>query len=132
MGTLSEPVPVTGLAENFSPIPLMAPPPLGSDMAGGDEGMPSVGSPRALSPLEPADPSVPAESCHGSVEDRSVPFMKVSPCYRLLPCKLLSQLNSNRCDEFAMNFSGGFTRKYGVSAKNERGALLHFRLAARA
>src|SRR5215210_3154325 len=32
MGTLSEPKPVTGLAENFSPMPLRAPPPLGSEM----------------------------------------------------------------------------------------------------
>ena len=30
-----EPVPVTGLAANFSPIPRMAPPPLGIEMAGG-------------------------------------------------------------------------------------------------
>ena len=29
MGMLSEPVPVTALAENFSPMPRMAPPPLG-------------------------------------------------------------------------------------------------------
>jgi hypothetical protein len=33
MGTLSEPVPVTRLVANFSPIPRMAPPPLGRDMA---------------------------------------------------------------------------------------------------
>jgi hypothetical protein len=35
MGTAIEPVPVTGLAANFSPIPRIAPPPLGSEMDGG-------------------------------------------------------------------------------------------------
>ncbi len=34
MGTLNEPVPVTGLAANFSPMPWMAPPPLGNEMDG--------------------------------------------------------------------------------------------------
>ena len=34
MGAGIEPVPVTGLAANFSPIPRMAPPPLGRLMAG--------------------------------------------------------------------------------------------------
>ena len=34
MGTVIEPVPVTGLAANFSPMPRMAPPPLGRDMVG--------------------------------------------------------------------------------------------------
>jgi len=29
-----EPVPVTGFAANFSPIPRMAPPPLGKEMVG--------------------------------------------------------------------------------------------------
>jgi hypothetical protein len=38
MGTLRKPVPVTGLAENFSPIPRIALPPFGSDIAGGAEG----------------------------------------------------------------------------------------------
>ena len=33
-GTASEPVPVTGLAANFSPIPRIAPPPLGSERVG--------------------------------------------------------------------------------------------------
>jgi hypothetical protein len=37
MGTVIEPVPVTGLAANFSPIPRMAPPPLGSEMEGAFE-----------------------------------------------------------------------------------------------
>ena len=37
MGTDVEPVPVTGLAANFSPIPLMAPPPLGSEIVGANE-----------------------------------------------------------------------------------------------
>jgi len=30
IGTVSEPLPVTGLAPNFSPMPRMAPPPFGS------------------------------------------------------------------------------------------------------
>src|SRR5215204_5616206 len=34
IGTVREPVPVTGFAANFSPIPRMAPPPFGRDMAG--------------------------------------------------------------------------------------------------
>src|SRR6266699_6980111 len=34
-GTVMEPVPVTGLAANFSPMPRIAPPPLGRDMDGG-------------------------------------------------------------------------------------------------
>src|ERR1043165_4896671 len=34
MGTLTDPVPVTGLAANFSPMPRIAPPPLGRDMDG--------------------------------------------------------------------------------------------------
>src|ERR1700674_5647653 len=33
-GTVSAPVPVTGFAANFSPIPRIAPPPLGSEIAG--------------------------------------------------------------------------------------------------
>ena len=33
-GTVMEPVPVTGLAANFSPMPRMAPPPLDSDKLG--------------------------------------------------------------------------------------------------
>ena len=36
-GIESEPVPVTGFAANFSPIALMAPPPLGSETAGGEK-----------------------------------------------------------------------------------------------
>jgi hypothetical protein len=34
IGTDIEPVPVTGLAANFSPIPRIAPPPLGSEIEG--------------------------------------------------------------------------------------------------
>jgi hypothetical protein len=44
MGTDIDPVPVTGFAPNFSPIPRMAPPPFGSEMVGGagdGEGPPS-------------------------------------------------------------------------------------------
>src|SRR4051812_41115530 len=35
MGTVTAPVPVAGLAANFSPMPRIAPPPLGSATAGG-------------------------------------------------------------------------------------------------
>src|SRR5689334_19668027 len=35
IGTVMEPVPVTGLAANFSPRPRIAPPPLGSERDGG-------------------------------------------------------------------------------------------------
>jgi hypothetical protein len=35
LGTVIEPVPVAALAENFSPIPLIAPPPLGRLITGG-------------------------------------------------------------------------------------------------
>src|SRR5258708_4495008 len=38
MGMVIEPVPVTGFAANFSPIPWMAPPPLGRDKVGGAAG----------------------------------------------------------------------------------------------
>src|ERR1044072_4628325 len=34
IGTVMEPVPVTGLAANFSPMPRMAPPPLGKLITG--------------------------------------------------------------------------------------------------
>jgi hypothetical protein len=34
MGTLIDPVPVTGFAANFSPMPRIAPPPLGREMEG--------------------------------------------------------------------------------------------------
>jgi len=37
MGTLIDPVPVTGLAANFSPTPRTAPPPLGKEMDAGAE-----------------------------------------------------------------------------------------------
>ena len=36
MGTDMEPVPVMGLAANFSPIPRMAPPPLGREIVGAE------------------------------------------------------------------------------------------------
>lgn len=36
MGTVIEPVPVTGFAANFSPMPRMAPPPLGRFMDGAE------------------------------------------------------------------------------------------------
>src|SRR5882724_3415169 len=36
IGTVIAPVPVPGLAANFSPIPRMAPPPLGSEIVGAD------------------------------------------------------------------------------------------------
>lgn len=36
-GIVNDPVPVTGLAENFSPMPRIAPPPFGNAIAGGVE-----------------------------------------------------------------------------------------------
>src|SRR5438876_11331349 len=36
-GTVIVPVPVTGLAANFSPMPRIAPPPLGSEITGAEE-----------------------------------------------------------------------------------------------
>src|SRR5206468_1533511 len=36
IGTVIEPVPVTGLAANFSPIPRIAPPPLGREIDGAE------------------------------------------------------------------------------------------------
>src|SRR5881397_3600054 len=53
MGTVMEPVPVTGLAENFSPIPRIAPPPLGSEMAGERAGFFVVADSLFLSPVVP-------------------------------------------------------------------------------
>ena len=43
MGTDIEPVPVTGLAANFSPMPRMAPPPLGSVIEGAAAKEPAFG-----------------------------------------------------------------------------------------
>jgi hypothetical protein len=37
IGTFIEPVPVTGFAPNFSPIPRIAPPPLGNEIAGAEK-----------------------------------------------------------------------------------------------
>ncbi|CAB4925969.1 unannotated protein [freshwater metagenome] len=42
IGTLTELVPVTGLVENFSPMPRIAPPPLGRDDEGGETRKESV------------------------------------------------------------------------------------------
>jgi hypothetical protein len=62
MGMLSEPVPVTGFAANYSPIPRMAPPPLGKDMAGGEEkALPAEAPPLAPSSLAPEGSGVLAE-----------------------------------------------------------------------
>src|SRR5436190_702190 len=63
MGTVIEPVPVTGLAANFSPMPRMAPPPVGSDTVGAEtrnasDALPSAGA-REFRSAEP--PRVPAD-----------------------------------------------------------------------
>src|SRR5512147_2282019 len=50
MGTVIEPVPVTGLAANFSPIPRIAPPPLGREIDAAETWKLS------LPPLAPLDP----------------------------------------------------------------------------
>ena len=51
MGTVRLPVPVTGFAADFSPMPLMAPPPLGSDSVGPVET--GLGTGSLLFPLSP-------------------------------------------------------------------------------
>src|SRR5215218_7143695 len=63
MGTVMEPLPVTGLAENFSPMPRMAPPPLGSDIVGGDGRLSPATSLPAPTSRCPSDPGIPAGSC---------------------------------------------------------------------
>src|SRR5437588_7148875 len=57
-----DPVPVTGLAANFSPMPRMAPPPLGRDIEGGEPGAFPVGAFVSLS-----------ESCVCAREGNGVP-----------------------------------------------------------
>lgn len=56
-----DPVPVAGLTENFSPIPRMAPPPLGTEMEGGVNG-PSLCSESPVLEMEadglPLEPSL--------------------------------------------------------------------------
>src|SRR6266851_6732988 len=68
---LSEPVPVTGLAENFSSTPRIAPPPLGRFICGGVNGEAS-----ALEPFPPISPVVPfsAMACPSSTK---------APCLRV-------------------------------------------------
>src|SRR5215467_6882744 len=64
MGTLSDPVPVTGLVENFSPMPRIAPPPLGSESVGtrlfasapSVAGRPPSGAPNVGCPIREAAP----------------------------------------------------------------------------
>src|SRR5215207_9410800 len=97
MGTLSDPVPVTGLAENFSPIPRIAPPPLGSDMGGRAE-LPSptaCGAP-ALSPRCPDGGICAPKGCCGLVSGRSPPDTTL---FRTLSRGYSSQL----VDQTAMN-----------------------------
>src|SRR5215211_6345657 len=77
MGTLIEPVPVTGLAENFSPIPRMAPPPLGSDMEGGDNWVLPTVPPPAPSCARPGSPSVSPLGSREVVSDRSAANIKL-------------------------------------------------------
>src|SRR6266516_3804521 len=50
IGTDIEPVPVTGLAANFSPMPLIAPPPLGSVIVGAC----GIAEPLAVAPFTSA------------------------------------------------------------------------------
>jgi hypothetical protein len=51
MGTVIEPVPVTGLAANFSPMPRIAPPPLGKEIDGAENCEPLAVKPPLLSVL---------------------------------------------------------------------------------
>src|SRR5215208_5558801 len=53
IGTVRDPVPVTGLAANFSPMPRIAPPPFGNATTGGAWNDP----PSAPGPLRPVDPT---------------------------------------------------------------------------
>ena len=53
IGRVIEPVPVTGLAANFSPIPRIAPPPLGSEICGAVNGEASALPFLSLSPVVP-------------------------------------------------------------------------------
>ena len=87
MGTLSEPVQVAGLASNFSPIPRMAPLPLGGDMAGGYEKTPLV-PPWTSDPLEAVVCGVALANRCGSGAGRSAPFMNALPSRR--PCFVLA------------------------------------------
>src|SRR5262245_41606380 len=66
MGTDMEPVPVTGLAANFSPIPRIAPPPLGNEIAGG-------ATPACLSELDCACSCLARSSCTDSSRDGVAP-----------------------------------------------------------
>ena len=80
-----DPVPVTGFAENFSPMPRMAPPPLGSEIDGGVEAealevpefpaafplfCPSVAAVLGAADAEPA--SGPMACCEVFILSRSV------------------------------------------------------------
>ena len=51
IGTVIEPVPVTGFAANFSPMPRIAPPPLGREILGAANGVPSFGDCVLVSPF---------------------------------------------------------------------------------
>jgi hypothetical protein len=59
------------LTENFSSMPLMAPPPLGSDIAGGVGRSSPMAAPQGLSSLSSLAPGMPAVKPRRSA---SVPF----------------------------------------------------------
>ncbi len=59
-GADNEPMPVTGLAANFSPIPRTAPPPLGREIGGAAEDSPPT-SPDAVLTRDPDEESVASD-----------------------------------------------------------------------
>lgn len=81
MGTESEPVPVTGFAENFSPIPCIAPPPFGRLICG------AVGPPPNEDPAVSEDESDDAMTTLGYLWEGNLPAHPLSfgaPGMRLL------------------------------------------------
>jgi len=75
IGTDIDPVPVTGFALNFSPMPLMAPPPLGSETAGAWSRKSLWGESRCAG-TEPGKSERPAD---GRTSDRDVDALLVGP-----------------------------------------------------
>src|SRR5215211_1898003 len=88
-GTLSDPVPVAGLTPNFSPMPRIAPPPLGKETLGSGVALLAsvvevslevepLGSPRPSPAAGPGDGSTAVEV------SADLPFAMVRPLSRWL------------------------------------------------
>src|SRR6266568_507651 len=70
MGIVSDPVPVAGFVENFSPMPRIAPPPFGSDSVGKSAGV--LGAAPPSEGAEREDPAAaPGAPCHRGVAPRA-------------------------------------------------------------